>query len=179
MRHPSSCFPRRLHWALPLLWLLPGVAPLAAEEPSEPRGTLIESERLEIFTEEEPMRFRFEKNVSVTAETFHLTCDLLEILRDRESPEEEAPPIRLITARGQVVVRQEDRILTAEEGRIDPVAGTITLTGDPRLEDPRGKVTGDRIIIHQENGRAVVEGREDRPARVEIPRIEGFAIPRD
>lgn len=144
--------------------------------PPPPRNTVILSDVLEIFTEEDPIRFLFQTNVRVEAEEFTLTCDYLEILREIDEPEDDLSAIRLITARGNLLLTQEDRILTAETGVIDPREETITLVGDPVLRDSRGSVRGDRIILYQRDGRARIEGREDLPARVEIPRIEGFRM---
>ncbi|MCC5789508.1 MAG: hypothetical protein JJT75_07730 [Opitutales bacterium] len=145
----------------------------------ETANTVILSDVLEIFTEEDPIRFLFQKNVRVEAEEFTLTCDYLEILREVDNPEDDLSAIRQITARGNLLLTQEDRILTAESGVIDPREETITLTGDPVLQDSRGSVRGDRIILYQKDGRARIEGREDLPARVEIPRIEGFRVTED
>ncbi|MCH8475042.1 MAG: LptA/OstA family protein [Opitutales bacterium] len=148
----------------------------STETSVEPANTVILSDVLEIFTEEDPIRFLFQNNVRVEAEEFTLTCDYLEILREIDEPEDDLSAIRLITARGNLLLTQEDRILTAETGVIDPREETITLVGDPILQDSRGSVRGDRIILYQKDGRARIEGREDLPARVEIPRIEGFRM---
>lgn len=173
MRPPTGLISCLLAFLFSLLTLSAGEpteTDIALPETGDPiEGTRILSDRLDIFTAEEPVRLLFSGNVRVISGPFVLHCEELEILRAAESASNEAGEIDRITARGEIRLIQGNRTLTAGEAVMLPAEGTITLTGQPTLKDQQGEVRGERIILEQFTGRAIVEGSADQPARVDLP----------
>jgi lipopolysaccharide export system protein LptA len=79
-----------------------------------------------------------------------------------------AQNIRLIQARGDVLVVSKDQNATGDLGVYDLKAKTITLTGNVVLSQGKSVIHGDRLIVDTVTGNAHVEGAQKAGVRAVI-----------
>jgi lipopolysaccharide export system protein LptA len=79
-----------------------------------------------------------------------------------------AQNIRLIQARGDVLVVSKDQNATGDLGVYDLKAKTITLTGNVVLSQGKSVIHGDRLIVDTVTGNAHVEGAQRTGVRAVI-----------
>ena len=139
------------------------------------RPTIITSEALDLIMTKEGHRFLFMGNATVEGTNLRVTSDELEILSHREAnatnSSEKVGRISSIVAKGNVRITQEGRMATASKATIDVPAGIVTLMGSAVLEDDRGKVTGEVIIMERGKRRAEVRGGSGNRLKVELPSL--------
>ena len=101
-------------------------------------------------------RLVFSGGVQVVREGYRMVSDRLEIdLTDLESERRE---IRHMVAEGNVVFTYGERTANAGRAEYDPKAGTVVLTREPKLTDPRMEVVGEVITIDLATQESTVQG---------------------
>ena len=137
------------------------------------RSTVITSDNLDLRTTKEGHRFLFTGNATVEGTNLQVSCDELEILSRREvnatDPIGKVGRISFIVAKGNVHITQVGRMATANKATIDIPTGIVTMMGSAVLEDDRGKVTGEVIIMERGKRRAEVRGGSGNRLKVELP----------
>ena len=130
---------------------LPNLATSLADPASQ---TEITSETLEMQGTEFRNYFYFRKNVRVVGNNLEITCDDLTVCAIRAGSPDAAVgqvgAIESIVATGNVHIRQEGREAFAARAEVDPKAGTVTLTGNPRIKDREVEVEGYKFILHKD-----------------------------
>lgn len=77
--------------------------------------------------------------------------------------------LKTIIAAGNVRVIQEGRVATGDKAIFDSVKETITLVGNPVIQQGNSKISGDRVIVYLKEDRGVVEGGDQRVKAVIFP----------
>lgn len=142
-------------------------------------ATLIESETLEMREEDWGQLYTFRDSVKVTGTNLLATCGEMEVRATREMKPEDgeaslmgAMQIEQIFARESVQIEQEGRVTRSETALIDPLTSRLVLVGDAQVDDERGQVRGERLILNQGERRAIVEGGPGgKRARVTLPEL--------
>ena len=128
--------------------------------------TIIQSQYLEMTNEESNELFIFKDSVEVFATNLEARCEYMEVSATNEAEISEegelgAWRIESIDASDQVRIQQEGRTATADSASIEPLENRMVLTGNARVDDSRGKVRGERLILNQGESRAIIEGGND------------------
>jgi lipopolysaccharide transport protein LptA len=142
-------------------------------------ATLVESNRLEMNRSEEGQLYIFEEKVEVTGTNLKAYCERMEVKAVRGSLEAssseglmDGTQIETIEAMDGVRIEQEGRVATSDRALIEPLTSRLVLTGDARVDDERGQVRGERLILNQGERRAIVEaGGDGKRARVTLPEL--------
>lgn len=120
---------------------------------AEPRATLITSERLEMQGTVDRNYFYFSGDVEVKGTNLQILCEELTVVAMREGPEEATigrlDAIDGIIARGEVEIHQAGRSAYAGLAEVDPRAGTVTLSGNPRIVDGEVEVEGYQFVLNK------------------------------
>ena len=150
-------------------------AKTSEDEANASRSTVITSDKLDLLTTKGGHRFLFTGNATVEGTYLRVSCDELEILSRREvnatDPSGKVGRISFIVAKGNVHITQVGRVATADKATIDVPAGIVTMMGSAVLEDDRGKVTGEVIIMERGKRRAEVRGGRGNRPKVELPSL--------
>jgi len=77
--------------------------------------------------------------------------------------------LKTIVAAGNVRVIQEGRTATGDKAIFDSEKETITLVGNPVIQQGNSKISGDRVIVYLKEDRGVVEGGNQRVKAVIFP----------
>ncbi len=148
-------------------------AKTSEDDANASRSTVITSDKLDLLTTKEGHRFLFTGNATVEGNNLRVSCDELEILSRREvnatDPSGKVGRISFIVAKGNVHITQVGRVATADKATIDIPAGIVKMMGSAVLEDDRGKVTGEVIIMERGKRRAEVRGGRGNRPKVELP----------
>ena len=136
----------------------------ATQGANEP--TIIQSQYLEMTNEESNELFIFKDSVEVFATNLEARCEYMEVSATNEAEISEegelgAWRIERIDASDQLRIQQEGRTATADSASIEPLENRMVLTGNARVDDSRGKVRGERLILNQGESRAIIEGGND------------------
>jgi len=120
---------------------------------AELQTTLITSERLEMQGTAERNYFYFTGEVEVKGTNLQILCEELTVVARREGPAEATigrlDAIDGITARGKVEIHQAGRSAYAGLAEVDPRAGTVTLSEEPRIVDGDVEVEGYQFVLHK------------------------------
>jgi lipopolysaccharide export system protein LptA len=167
---------KRRKGGYPSIQLLLGIGCLLfsnglAARSSAPEETVITSHRLEMQGTEGKNFFYFEGDVRVEGTNLRLSCDRLTVVAAREGAATEGVgeigAIEEIVARGNVEIHQAGRSAFAGLAEVDPRAGTVTLSENPRVTDGETAVTGYRFVLHR--GEKRFESIPDPNAPAEKP----------
>ncbi|GAB4275837.1 MAG TPA: hypothetical protein DIU37_04715 [Opitutae bacterium] len=124
--------------------------------------TTITSDRLEKRTVEGQDRFYFYDNVQVVSQNMTAQCDTMEVFTEGRAGQGgtglEMGAIRVIYAKGHVVIEQAGRKAYADAAEILPADGKVVLMGRARVVDKEGTVEGHKITLLKGEERAIVEG---------------------
>ncbi|MGA1204498.1 MAG: LptA/OstA family protein [Opitutales bacterium] len=124
---------------------------LGAEEVM--RNTVITSLHLEMQGTPQKNYFYFTGEVQVKGTNLEINCDELTVVSLREGPEGAAigniGAIDQIVASGSVVIQQAGRSAFAGLAEVDPVKGTVVLSGKPRIVDNEVEVEGYQFVLHR------------------------------
>ncbi|NCG09418.1 MAG: hypothetical protein GWO81_07655 [Verrucomicrobia bacterium] len=142
-------------------------------------ATLIESESLEMREMDWGHLYTFRDSVQVTGTNLLATCGEMKVRATREAKAETAEEslmgamqITEIFARESVQIEQEGRVTRSETALIDPLGSRLVLEGNAQVDDARGQVRGERLILNQGERRAIVEGGPGgKRARVTLPEL--------
>ena len=145
----------------------------------DPEPTLIESNTLEMRETIDQQWYIFEEAVSVRGTNLAVSCDQMEVRAARldeaaagESGLMRATEIEEIIGTGSVRIEQEGRVTRSDKASIDPLASRLILEGNAQVDDARGQVRGERLVLNQGERRAIVEGGgEGKRARVTLPQL--------
>ena len=156
---------------LATLVLLSSLSIHGQEEVTEP--TIITSKRLEMQGTEERNYFYFSGEVLVKGTNLEIRCDELTVVSMREGPEGatigDIGAIDQIVAQGSVEIHQAGRSAYAGRAEVDPVAGTVTLSENPRIIDRDVEVSGYQFVLHKDERKFVSvpdpNAPADRPSR--------------
>jgi lipopolysaccharide export system protein LptA len=142
-----------------------------------PEPTLIISNSLEMNKGEGSQVYEFKEAVEVTATNLVARCDALEVRVVTDSPEGESGVleqllVESITAIGNVRVEQKGRISTSNRAIIDPIDEKLILEGSAWVNDSKGQIRGERLILNKGERRAIVEGDgKGKRATVTLPKL--------
>ena len=147
------------------------------------RSTIITSDHLDLVTTKKGTRFLFSGNATVQGTNLRVNCGELEVLSLRDAnvsgSSSRVGRISFILAKGDVHIMQEGRVAIADNATIDVIAGIVTMKGSAMLEDDRGKVMGDVIIMERGKGRAEVRGSFENRPKVELPPLPDLRLGRN
>jgi lipopolysaccharide export system protein LptA len=144
-----------------------------------PAATLIESKSMEMREMDWGQLYTFRDSVQVTGTNLLATCGSMEVRAKREALPEGAEAslvggmqIESIFAQDAVQIKQEGRVTRSETALIDPVASRLVLEGDAWVDDARGQVRGERLVLNKGERRAIVGGGPGgKRARVTLPEL--------
>lgn len=128
---------------------------------------IVTSDTLKINGKKDTRIFFFSGNVSLNSAEMQATCDSISIHSTSSHTEEKHPPlssfgdIQHIIAKGNVVITEPTRTATAGHAEIIPAEEMMILTENPTIKDKDGIVNGYRIILKQNEQKAIVEGSPD------------------
>lgn len=142
-------------------------SPLAAQQAEGPR-TVIDADTLEMQGTDEHNYFYFRGNVRVSGDQLDIRCQELVITAGRGGNAEdtvgEIGAIERIVASGDVNITQAGRQAVAGRAEVDPRAGTVTLSDNPRIIDDEVEVEGYQFVFHTEDRRIETIADPDAPA---------------
>lgn len=136
-----------------------GMGDLFADD-SEP--IIITSDRMELDRRKNTVTYL--GNVLTVRGDLQMRSDSLSGIIDFEGK-----GLKTIVAAGNVRVTQEGRIATGDEAVFDSEKETITLVGNPVIQQGNSKISGDRVIVYLKEDRGVVEGGTQRVKAVIFP----------
>lgn len=149
----STLFTSRLKAGLVGLTVLACGAPSAFGQVDDLKETIITSERLEMQGTENRNYFYFTGDVEVAGTNLQILCDELTIVAMREGVDTatigEIGAIEEIVARGDVEIHQAGRSAYAGLAEVNPRAGTVTLSENPRIRDGEVEVEGYQFVLHK------------------------------
>lgn len=138
-----------------LFFLLWGV--LALHHGYAAERTVITSDSLEMQGTEERNFFFFRSNVVVLGTNLEIRCDELTVIAGRQGADDatvgEIGAIERIIAVGNVQIHQAGRSAFCGQAEVDPRAGTVTLSGNPRVVDRDVEIEGYMFILHRDQRR--------------------------
>ena len=136
-----------------------GMGELFADD-NEP--IVITSDRMELDRKKSTITYR--GNVLTVRGDLRMTSDTLSGVIDFSGA-----GLKTITAAGNVRVIQEGRTATGDKAIFDSEKETITLVGNPVIQQGNSKISGDRVIVYLKEDRGVVEGGSQRVKAVIFP----------
>lgn len=139
------------NWSTIVALALLACSPLVVVAQSAEEKTLITSERLEMQGSGNRNFFYFNGNVQVRGTNLNISCEELTVVALRESAEDAAigqiGAIDRIVARGSVEIEQAGRRAFAGLAEVDPRAGSVTLSENPRIIDNDVEVEGYQFVL--------------------------------
>ena len=124
-----------------------------AQESNPVQNTVITSLYLEMQGTAEKNYFYFTGDVQVTGTNLEIGCEELTVISLREGPEGATigniGAIEQIVARGNVEIHQAGRSAYAGLAEVDPKAGTVVLSDNPKVVDDEVEVTGYQFVLHR------------------------------
>ncbi len=136
-----------------LAGLLPSGQSALAQEPAAVQNTVITSLHLEMQGTAEKNYFYFTGDVQVSGTNLDIGCDELTVVSLREGPEGATigniGAIEQIVASGNVEIHQAGRSAYAGRAEVDPKAGTVVLSENPKVVDDEVEVTGYQFVLHR------------------------------
>jgi lipopolysaccharide export system protein LptA len=123
---------------------------------------IITSDRMELDRKKSTVTYR--GNVLTVRGDLKMRSDTLSGVIDFEGQ-----GLKKIVAAGNVRVTQEGRTATGDEAIFDSEKDTITLLGNPVIQQGNSKISGDRVIVYLKEDRGVVEGGSQRVKAVIFP----------
>lgn len=153
-----------------LITLLAVPVPGMAEDLVDQK-TVITSLHLEMQGTAEKNYFYFSGDVKVKGTNLEILCDDLTVISMREGPEGATigtiGSIDKILASGSVEIHQAGRSAFAGRAEVNPQAGTVVLSQDPRIVDDEVEVEGYQFVLHK--GDKKFESIPDPNAPAEAP----------
>ena len=147
----------------------------------EIESTQVTADEMEFFAMKKGgYRFILDGNVSIQSESLKIECMEMEILmeQDRNQSGGSYGRIAEVRAKGEVKMRQTARVCMADSLILDTINGKGLLTGNARVEDAEwGVVTGEKVELDRESGKARVLGDKDSRPRLEIPNLGKIKLP--
>ncbi len=157
--------------------------------------TTISSDQLELTSGESLNRFVFEGDVTIRGTELFASCNQMIVTTTRNPPSEgktssnddpsatsgfgEFGAITSIVAIGNVRIQQGDREATAGRATILPIEGKVILEDSPVIRDPRGVLTGYRmILIEGERSVRIESGPDGDRTRAILPDIRDLQLDR-
>lgn len=143
----------------PFLALLAAIHLLGVPSPGQtPERTTITSETLELQGTDDRNFFHFRTDVEVRGTNLEISCDELTVIAFRSAPAAteaigEIGAIESILAVGNVRIRQEGRTAYAGRAEVNPVAGTVTLSENPRIVDGDVEIEGYQFVLFRDQRR--------------------------
>ena len=132
---------------------LTGPVGLAAPAAEETSPTLITSQHLEMQGTENRNYFYFSGQVEVSGTNLRILCDELIVTSLREGPDGATigtiRAIESIVAKGSVEIHQAGRSAYAGRAEVDPKAGTVVLSEQPRILDGEVAVEGYQFVLNK------------------------------
>jgi len=123
---------------------------------------IITSDRMELDRKKSTIIYR--GNVLTVRGELKMKSDTLSGVIDFEGQ-----GLKTIVAAGNVRVTQEGRTATGDKAIFDSEQETITLSGNPVIQQGNSKISGDRVIVYLKEDRGVVEGGAQRVRAVIFP----------
>lgn len=117
----------------------------------------VDAEALEIEEQGDTRISVFSGGVTVTRGDTTLKAATIKLYSDKKSSATNKNGFTRIEATGTVYVNSKDQTVTGKTAVVDNKAQTITLSGDVVLTQGDNIITGDRLIIDMETGKARVE----------------------
>ena len=117
------------------------------------QNTVITSLHLEMQGTAEKNYFYFTGDVQVKGTNLEINCDELTVVSFREGPEGATVgsigAIEEIVARGSVEIHQAGRSAYAGLAEVNPQAGMVVLSEQPRIVDDEVEVQGFQFVLHK------------------------------
>lgn len=136
-----------------LLALAAGLMPPLFGQEADLQSTVITSERLEMQGTPKRNFFYFTGEVAVEGTNLQILCDELTVVALRDGPSGatigKIGAIEEIVARGSVEIHQAGRSAYAGLAEVNPRAGTVTLSENPRVVDGEVEVEGYQFVLHK------------------------------
>ncbi len=126
----------------------------------------ITSDRL--VTDNEAMFAEFIGNVVATRETDVITSDRLKIFYKKGVDKKEKPAageemIKKIVANGNVVIKFDDKVATAQQAVYTAETGITVLTGpDSKVTSGNNFISGEKITMYRSDDHMIVEGGKEK-----------------
>ena len=135
-----------------------------AKKKNKIEKTVANADVIELFAlKKGGYRFILDGNVSINSDSLEIKCMKMEILVEQDQNKSEITYGRIseVRASGNVRMKQLGRVCRADNLFLDTINGKGLLTGNARVEDAKwGLVTGEKVELDRETGRARVLGDE-------------------
>jgi lipopolysaccharide export system protein LptA len=165
----------------------PVLAKPAVEKDSSPKKktkiekTVANADVMEFFAiKKGGYRFILDGNVSINGESLEIKCMKMEILVEQDQNKSEMSYGRIseVRASGNVLMKQLGRICRADSLILDTINGKGLLEGNAKVEDAEwGLVTGKKVELDRETGKARVLGDKSTRPRLELPNMRKIKLP--
>lgn len=90
----------------------------------------------------------FHDNVMVKDQKGEVYADIMKAYFKNDSRD-----ISLIEAQGNVIIHMEKKIAKSDKAVYNVDAGTLVMTGNPRIQEDKNIYAADKITIYQKNGK--------------------------
>ena len=145
-----------------LIWSCPVMAQTPTDKAQFP--VEITSDRLESNPDEQFVEFI--GNVKVLYDTYRINSNTLRIYYEQSKDPDNQDPlavsgIKVISARGNVVIRSEEYDIDADRADYTMATGMAVFTGkEVKVVQDKNIITGTKITIDRNKGRVTVDGDE-------------------
>lgn len=157
-----------------LIFFFLGISVVCAQ-----KDTVITSDTLEMETLEDTHVFEFQGNVNLESAGLDATCNNLKIYAKKNlntgGKTASFKGVDKIVATGNVVMKQDGRVVTAGYAEVYPELGKVVLEKNPQISDEEGVVAGHRITLYRDNESALIEGSTEGNER---PKVKLKSMPK-
>lgn len=130
--------------------------------PSKEEPIIITSDRMEVNRKKSTITY--EGHVVAVRGDVTMTSEILTAIYDMGMER-----LKEVVAEGKVRVTQGDRVATGAKAAFDTQNNTVTLIGNPVVQQGKNRVSGSRMIMFINENRGVVEGGSQRVKAIIFP----------
>lgn len=149
--------------------------------------TIVTSDHLEMVSKNDYNHFYFTKNVEIRGNNLYASSDEMIVVVRRSSEASEMSTVAIgefkgveeIILTGNVIIKQAGREATSGKARILPLKEQVILSGNPRVMDGEGVITGEEMILNKNERRVIVSGKQDVRPTLTLPSFEDLSYQED
>lgn len=178
---------RTFVWSYLILLMISIGSPVSANTETGPiprEDTVVTSDHLEMVSKDNHNHFYFTKNVEIRGNNLYASSDEMVVIVRRSVGKTDAgvgefSGVKEIILTGNVVIKQAGREASSDKARILPIEERVILTGNPKVIDGEGVITGEEMILNKNERRVVVRGKEGIRPTLTLPSFEDLSYQED
>ena len=124
--------------------------------------------------------FVLDGNVSIKGDSLEIFCSRMDVVVENDSNQSEMSFGRIteVNATGNIRMNQLGRVCRADVLILDTIEGKGLLLGNAKVEDVEwGAVSGEKVELDKNGGRARVIGTDKNKPRLELPNFGKINLP--